>query len=253
MKHERLARCPSYLQDLVADTADARRSVAAHEAWRRMREGTITPVQHRNMLVGFWPLIERFPQYLALNILKTTHGRDPGQNAARSWLARNLRVEQQHAEWFLDWCEAAGFARDDVWDGDRPIAMAAVSDWCWQVCSAGDLADAMVATNFAIEGATGEWTPGVSSSPAYRELLAPSHRELGLRWLQAHADYDDTHPWDALDIVALLVGSDPSPARVRSLSRAAHKSYELYRSACDTALDTVRTQRTTSPRIAAAR
>lgn len=253
MKHERLARCPSYLQDLVVDTTEARRGVTAHEAWRRMREGTITPVQHRNMLVGFWPLIERFPQYLALNILKTTHGRDAGQNAARSWLARNLRVEQQHAEWYLDWCEAAGFPRDDVWDGDRPIPMTAVADWCSQVCAAGELAEAMVATNFAIEGATGEWTPGVSSSPAYRALLSSPNPDAGLKWLQAHADYDDTHPWDALDIVGALVGPDPTPARVRSLSRAAHKSYALYQSALDTALDTGRAARAASPRVVVAR
>lgn len=253
MKHERLARCPRYLQDLVLDTSEARGAVTAHEAWRRMRDGTIAPAQHRRMLVGFWPLIERFPQYLAHSILKTTHGRDVGQNAARSWLARNLRVEQQHAEWYLDWCDAAGFARDDVWDGDRPVAMTAVADWCWQVCSAGDLADAMVATNFAIEGATGEWTPGVAASPAYRALLAPEKRDAGLRWLQAHADYDDTHPWDALDIVAALVGPDPGPERVRALSRAAHKSYALYRTALDTALDTSRAARPASPRVAAAR
>ncbi|MCW5892301.1 MAG: iron-containing redox enzyme family protein [bacterium] len=253
MKHERLARYPSYLQDLVVDTGEARRGVTAHEAWQRMREGTIDAAQHRRMLVGFWPLIERFPQYLAQAILKTTHGRDVGQNAARSWLARNLRVEQQHAEWYLDWCDAAGFSRDDVWDGDRPVAMTAVADWCWQICSAGDLAEAMVATNFAVEGATGEWTPGVASSPAYRQLLAPQKLEAGLRWLQAHADYDDTHPWDALDIVAALVGANPTPARVRSLSRAAYKSYVLYGSALDTALDTGRAGRAAAPRVVAAR
>ena len=30
-----------------------------------------------------------------------------------------------------------------------------------------------------------------------------------MRWLRVHAEYDDTHPWEALEIVATLL---PSPS-----------------------------------------
>ena len=236
MNVERLARCPRYLQDLVADTAPARRAVTGHEAWRRMCEGTITPREHRNMLVGFWPLIERFPHYLALNLLKTHHGRDRTLNATRAWLARNLRVEQQHAEWYLDWAVAMGVSRDDVLDGWRPAEMVAVADWCREICANGELAEAMVATNFAIEGATGDWTHPVANSAAYRRLMDATQLEEGMRWLAAHAAYDDEHPWDALDLVAGLTGPDPGAARVRAFQAAATRSYDLYRQALDAAL-----------------
>jgi pyrroloquinoline quinone (PQQ) biosynthesis protein C len=234
---DRLLGYPRWVQDMAAGTDAAKSLVAEHEAWRLMRTGSISSAQHRNIMVGFWPLIEKFPHFLALNLVKTSYGRDAGVNAARSWLARNLRLEQKHAEWFLDWAEAFGTPREEMLDGWRPVEMTVITDWCWRVCEAGDLAEAMAATNFAIEGVTGEWTPRVSESPAYRALIEDADPGRGMRWLQAHADYDDAHPWEALAIIAQLAGGNPAPARVRGIRDAIVKSYGLYRLALDAALD----------------
>ena len=228
---------PRWIQDLIGESTEQRLRVSMHEAWRRMADGSITPLEHRNVLVGFWPLIERFPQFLALNLLKTSHGRDTGLDGARSWLAKNLRVEQKHAEWFLDWAEVFGTPRAEMLDGARPVEMTAISDWCWHVCQHGDLAEAMAATNYAIEGVTGEWTPSVADSESYRSRVPPQEVERGMRWLRVHADYDDAHPWDALALIAQLVGPDPAPARVRGILAAVCKSYDLYRLAADVALE----------------
>src|SRR6185295_13322746 len=108
---------PQWARDLVAESRAAKDAVAQHEAWRLMREATISRRLHQLMLVGFWPLVARFPDFLALNLLKTSHGRDEAINAARAWLARNLRSETRHAEWYLDWAAALGLARDAVLDG----------------------------------------------------------------------------------------------------------------------------------------
>lgn len=225
-----------WIQDLIGESTERRLRVSRHEAWRKMADGSITPLEHRHVLVGFWPLIDRFPQFLALNLLKTCHGRDAALDAARTWLAKNLRVEQKHAEWFLDWAEAFGTPRDEMLDGPRPVEMTAITDWCWHVCQHGDLAEAMAATNYAIEGATGEWTPPVAESAAYVSRVPEAERERGMRWLRVHADYDDAHPWDALALIEGLVGRDPAPARARGVLDAACKSYELYRLAADAAL-----------------
>src|SRR5262245_18057516 len=178
-----------WIQDLIGESTERRLRVSQHEAWRKMAEGSITPLEHRHVLVGFWPLIDRFPQFLALNLLKTRHGRDRAVDAARTGQAKNLRVEQKHAEWFLDWAEVFGTPRDEMLDGRRPVEMTAITDWCWHVCQHGDLADAMAATNYAIEGATGEWTPAVANSAAYVRGIPESERERGMRWLRVHADY----------------------------------------------------------------
>ncbi|MEW6269304.1 MAG: iron-containing redox enzyme family protein [Thermodesulfobacteriota bacterium] len=231
----RTSSLPSWLRDVVASVEPAKRRVAEHEVWRRMRAGTITRREQRNVLVGFWPLIERFPGLLALNLVKTSYGRDAGQNAARSWLARNLRTEQKHAEWFLDWAEGCGITRDEMLDGRRPTEMTLVTDWSWRVCESGGLAEAMAATNYAIEGVTGEWTPGVAASAAYRASLVGEPRKA-MRWLDAHASYDDEHPWQALAIVAQLAGPEPGPSEVRTIREAIVRSYELYALALDAAL-----------------
>jgi pyrroloquinoline quinone (PQQ) biosynthesis protein C len=224
------------MREIVVGTEAGSVRVADHEVWRRMREGGLTALQHRHLLVGFWPLIERFPQLLALNLLKAPYGRDPGINAARGWLARNLRQEQRHAEWFLDWAEAVGITREEMFDGWRLPEMARVSYWCWNLCAVGDLAEAMAATNYAIEGVTGRWTPAVAASPRYHSLLLPARAERGLQWLRAHAEYDDAHPWEALDIITAIVGPDPTPSRRRGIHDAIAKSYELFRLALDAVL-----------------
>jgi pyrroloquinoline quinone (PQQ) biosynthesis protein C len=236
MDAERTARYPGWVRDVIAETEPAAERVTDHAAWRLMREGSITPPEHRNILVGFWPLIDRFPQFLAQNLLKTSYGRHPGLNAARAWLAKNLRLEQKHAEWFLDWAEALGIPRDEMLDGWRPAEMTAIADWCWRLGESGDLAEAMAATNYAIEGATGRWTPGVASSERYRATLDAAHVERGMRWLEAHADYDDAHPWQALDIISELVGPHPTRVRSRGIRDAIQRSYELYARALDAAL-----------------
>jgi pyrroloquinoline quinone (PQQ) biosynthesis protein C len=236
MDAERTARHPRWICDIIAETEPAAARVVDHAAWRRMRDGSITPLEHRHILVGFWPLIDRFPQFLALNLLKTSYGRHAGLDTARAWLAKNLRLEQKHAEWFLEWAEAVGVPRAEMLDGQRPAAMTAIADWCWWLGKTGDLAKAMAATNYAIEGVTGRWTPAVASSERYRSLLRSGNVERGMRWLDAHADYDDAHPWQALDIVTALVGPDPAPTRVRGIRDAILRSYDLYAGALDAAL-----------------
>jgi pyrroloquinoline quinone (PQQ) biosynthesis protein C len=45
------------------------------------------------------------------------------------------------------------------------------------------------------------------------------------RWLRVHAEYDDTHPWEALDIIATLLGNAPPPAEIEAVRRAIRTSY----------------------------
>jgi pyrroloquinoline quinone (PQQ) biosynthesis protein C len=56
----------------------------------------------------------------------------------------------------------------------------------------------MAATNYAIEGATGEWATLVCSQPHYENLFQSGVRKKAMKWLRLHAEYDDTHPWEAL-------------------------------------------------------
>lgn len=229
-------RFPPWLKDIVRETQPRAHAVAHHEAWYRFSDGTIPEARHHALLIGFWPLIERFPQFLALNLLKCVYGGDATLNKARGWLIKNLRVEQRHAEWYRDWAQCAGIAREDLYHGPRSAAATAITDWCWHVCQSGGLAEAMAATNFAIEGVTGDWCDLVWRSTDYRRLFPETEQVKALKWIQAHAAYDDRHPVEALDIISALLGEKPDSKAIHKIKNAVLKSYELYHLAIDTGM-----------------
>src|SRR6185437_10206830 len=100
------------------------------------------------------------------------------------------------------------------------------SHWCWYVCDREPLAVAVAATNYAIEGVTGEWAHLVCSSSRYAQSLPEAQRKSGMRWLRAHARYDDAHPWEALEIVGTILGAHPNAREVRAIHSALQRSYD---------------------------
>ena len=171
------------------------------------------------------PKASGFPGFMALSLLKTRYGRSPGDDKARRWLVRNIRVEQNHAEYWINWAEGAGVDRYELLHGATPHGTEGLSRWCEEICERGTLAAGMVATNYAIEGVTGEWSRMIYESSIYKESLDSTNRGSSLRWLQLHAAYDDTHPWEALDIVCTLMGEHPDAFEVAHLGECIKRSY----------------------------
>lgn len=220
-----IASYPQWAQDMVADCQPTRDRVLGHEIWSMMVELQLNEEATRNFMMGLWPFIERFPSYMALNLLKTRYGRSRGDNMARRWLVRNIRVEQNHAEYWINWAEGAGVPRNDLVHGVIPHGTQGLAQWCEEVSSRGTLAAGMVATNYAIEGATGDWSHFVYESQTYRDSFDPEIRASSLRWLHLHAAYDDTHPWEALEVVCTLMGNAPSADDVLHLRECIERSY----------------------------
>ena len=94
----------------------------------------------------------------------------------------------------------------------------------------------VAATNYAIEGVTGEWAQLVCSSDRYASSFPEEKRKTGMRWLRAHARYDDSHPWEALEIVAAILGAHPGPREVEAVHAAIRRSYEYMRMTLDDCL-----------------
>ena len=228
-----LTSYPQWAQDMVADCESTKRSVVEHKLWERMSNGTLGLEGTTNFMVGIWPVIERFPAYMAQSLLKTRFGRSEGDNLARRWLVRNIRVEQNHAEYWLNWAEGAGIPREHVLNGMAPRGTEALADWCEDVSSRDTLSASIAATNYAVEGATGEWSQLLFESASYAESFAPKIRAGSLRWLQLHAAYDDTHPWEALEIVCTLMGMKPSADDVAHIAECVKRSYTSMRLLAD--------------------
>ena len=216
---------PRWAQDMVHDNTDSKRLINEHELCLAMRDATLGPVATRHFMTGLWPVIERFPGYMSMNLLKTRYGRSQGDDMARRWLVRNIRVEQNHADYWIAWAEGAGISRDQVLHGQVPQGTDTLANWCEEVSRADTLAAGMIATNYAVEGATGELSQVVYASEAYRESLPSEGRKLSLRWLQLHAAYDDAHPWEALEIICTLMGMNPKAEEVAHLRECIRRSY----------------------------
>lgn len=232
-----LGSYPAWAQDLVGSCADARERVANHELFRLMRDAVLDESQISTFLVGVWPVIEQFPQYMAMNLLKVQFGRVRGHDEARRYLIRNIRVEQNHADHWLEWALASGVMRDDLLYGEVPAETHALSHWCWHTCERDSLAAGMAATNYAIEGVTGDWSALVCSTDAYELSFQIEVRAKAMKWLKLHAKYDDTHPWEALEIICALMGTNPARRDVALIHSRVVMSYNYMRVTLDHCLD----------------
>ncbi|MFC5580126.1 TenA family transcriptional regulator [Rhodanobacter terrae] len=228
-----LTSYPQWAQDMVADCESTKRSVVTHPLWGKMSDGTLGRFGTANFMVGIWPVIERFPAYMAKSLLKTRFGRSPGDNLARRWLVRNIRVEQNHAEYWLNWAEGAGVPREELLEGVSPHGTEVLANWCEDVSGRDTLAASIAATNYAVEGATGEWSQLLFESKSYAESFPLKTRVGTLRWLQLHAAYDDTHPWEALEIVCTIMGMEPAADEVAHIGECIKRSYASMRILAD--------------------
>ncbi|MGH8500881.1 MAG: TenA family transcriptional regulator [Gammaproteobacteria bacterium] len=224
---------PQWTQDMVASCAEAKQKLLDHDIWRLMKAALLDFRTTRNFLVGAWPVVDQFPHYMALNLLKTRFGRCYGEDMARRWLIRNMRIEQNHAKYWRDWAVACGIAHEDLVYGAPPPGTMSLSNWIFRVCRNESLATAMAVANYAIEGVTGEWAWSVISTQAYENSFDKNIRRKATRWLRVHAEYDDVHPWEALEIVCALMGTNPKARDVADVGRCIRKTYDIYRRSLD--------------------
>lgn len=228
---------PLWLQAVVGECGEVRHGIVGHELFRLMRDGALSEAAMRTFMINAWPVIEQFPQYMAMNLLKVQYGTAAGHEMARRYLIRNIRVEQNHVEYWIEWAHAHSVSREDLFAGWRSSSAEALSHWCWHTCERDPLPAAMAATNCAIEGATGEWAALVCSSGVYESGFPEPVRKNAMKWLRVHAHYDDTHPWEALEIVATLMGHRPASRDIAGVRDGLRKSYEYMRMMFDDCLE----------------
>ena len=227
---------PVWLQRVVHETTPHKRRVVDHELFALMRDAKLPLASLQRFLVGVWPTIEQFPRFMAMNLKKAGYGDGPGVDMARRYLIQNIRVEQKHAEHWATWSSAAGLSLNDLRTGTDVEELEALAHWCWYVSDRADLAVAVAATNYAVEGATGDWSCVVCSQDTYAKSLPDAVRVPAMRWLKVHAEYDDTHPWEALDIVATLLGHAPSAREIAHIRQAIKTSYRYMELSLDSAM-----------------
>jgi pyrroloquinoline quinone (PQQ) biosynthesis protein C len=183
--------------------------------------------QFHGAIVNFYPLIESFPKYMALSLTKVPAGNSKWSRKTRYWLITNMNQERLHTEWWKQMARSFGVSsvtlQNEIYP---PPEMDAINNYLWRICTYGSLAEGISAANFAIEGATGEWTKKTQSGfEKYRNMKGYEVDDKGLEWVNAHASYDDKHPLEALEIIKAYATTKEEQQKV---IQAAKRSLEYY-------------------------
>lgn len=202
---------PDWAQDFWDRLVPHKNAVAEHPLFIAMADGSLHIDCFRHALLNFYPLVARFPSYMALNLAKAVEFQQDGVLNARHWLIQNIGIEQRHLNWYQDWAMGFGLSLTQLNNVAPPPAMNAVNHFLWSVNHRASLAEGIAATNLAIEWATGDWTIQV-----YKGIKTYTGRDdvhIGgrtLAWLRAHAQYDDHHPHEAMELIKGLCDHDPA-------------------------------------------
>jgi len=225
---------PAWTAQMLERLGPSWESVSGCELFASTKPGAMPSEAWRRVILEFFCVVEAFPKYMGITLAKTTFGVSPKDELARNWLIGNIRVEARHAEWYVDWAAGHGISRKEITGYHPHPAVGALDAWLWSVAYRGTLAEAVGAINYAIEGTTGEWTRQVL--PAFTEHY--DHDETALAWLVNHAEYDDEHPVQALEIIknALCADGEPADHSVRRTEDAIRRSLELFRAGFDSCL-----------------
>ncbi len=233
MKIETTAH-PAWVEEFLEFIGPYQSRVVHHRYFRDMAGGSLTLRQFHGGLTNFYPLVEAFPKYMALNLAKVPAGNSAWNEKARWWLITNMTVEREHTRWWKQWAKGFGVA-DEAFEGEiyPPPEMDAINHYLWRICTHGSLAEGMAATNFAVEGPTGEWTKSVKEGlRKYQDANGVLINARTLEWVAGHAQYDDKHPDEALEIIKAHATTKEEQQRVRQAARRAMEYYAMALDAC---------------------
>lgn len=204
--------------------------VVSHPLFKDVSEGKLPIAKCKRALIDFYPLVENFPKYMALNLSKTKRN-TPGHLEAKYWLIQNIKVEQNHADWWHSWAEGFGVSDEQLALAEPSPMMDSINNFLWSVNMNYSLPEGIAATNLAIEWATGEWTINILEGiKSYSKTGEVKIDEKVMSWLNAHATYDDEHPDEAMEVIKLTAINDE--LREKSL-KVAQRSLEYYILALD--------------------
>jgi pyrroloquinoline quinone (PQQ) biosynthesis protein C len=198
---------------------------------RRVSNGSMAIEEMRGWMLQIYPFIHAFPKFLAEALIKVE------DDASRSFLIDNIRVEKAHADHWIWMGTGFGLTREemlDLADGNRPVLrdVQSLTDWLWYVNTKGSLPEAVAATSFAIEGATGDLSRAVwSGFESYRDHPAVNWSPRTYKWMREHARYDDEHPKIAMTIVERYATTEKIQKKVML---AARRSLQLLDQALET-------------------
>ena len=166
-------------------------------------KGTLSLDRMRGWIIQMYPFIETFPKWIALTITKV-----PDLDS-RAFMIDNLRVEKRHATQWVHMAEGFGLTKPALESVVPYPEVDALTHWLWSINAQGSLAEAVGATNYAVEGVTqGIARLTLKGFPHYAEMPNMQLGRKAYAWMQNHARYDELHPVQALQVMKLYTTKD---------------------------------------------
>jgi pyrroloquinoline quinone (PQQ) biosynthesis protein C len=225
---------PEWLNDMLTFLEPYHAQVISSRIFEDATKGRLSERLSQEASINFYPLIESFPQFLALNLAKVPGGNSDGGRQTRCWLIKNIQQERLHARWWRQMADKFGVPAE-IFDGEisPPPEIDAINNYLWRICTHGSLAEGIAAANFAVEGPTGTWTKKVKKGFAKHPYIGKIEvTKPALEWIDAHASYDDMHPIEALEIIKLYAKTEGDQLRVRLAAKRSLEYYALALEAC---------------------
>ncbi len=215
---------PAWIVELDRALEPHRLAVLATPVVEHSAENTLVEKHMQGFLVSFYPIIRDFPQWLEL-LLR----RSPAEHAG--FFRQNIRVERRHDAMWRAMADGFGVPKGRF-QQQRPMlnGVRDFHDFLTAACHAASFAEAVAATNYAVEGVAQRISAKALRGLGKNEKIGPR----GRWWLEEHAKYDDEHPVQALEIIKSRVteGEDPeavTAAAIHSLRLMRDAMTEAYR------------------------
>lgn len=220
---------PVWVLGLKRHIAPYSKSILGCRLVQEASAGTLSLKQMRAWIIQLYPFIDTFPKWIALNITKT---HDP---LSRGFMIDNVRVEKKHAEQWVYMAQGFGINPAELYTVQPLPEVDALTHWLWSINTQGTLAEAVGATNYAIEGVTqGIAKLTIKGFPSYNGLDGVHLDKKAYWWMEAHIRYDDLHPLQALEIMKLYTTSKELEEKVKFATRRSLEYMLMALEACYT-------------------
>jgi len=211
---------PGWVAELDAALEPQRSAILDTPVVVDASENALIDGRIQNFLVGFYPIIRDFPQWL-----ETLLARSPEEG--QEFFRDNIRVERRHDAMWRAMGDGFSVPRERFQKPEPLLPEVRVfHEYLTECGRSSPFAEAVAATNYAVEGVAQRISEKALRGLAKNHKIGPR----GRWWLEEHAKYDDEHPVHALEIIKSCVAKgDPVPTAVG----AAQKSLELMRLAME--------------------
>jgi len=228
-KKKKFTQHPAWVMEMNRYLDPYRRAIWECKLVQETSSGALSLKQVKGWSIQFYPFIESFPQFMAVYLAKAP---DP---MSRAFLIDNLRVEKRHADQWIDMAKGFGVPREELFNTPIVPQVEALTHWMWSITTRGSFAEAVAATNYAIEGVTqGIASIMVKGFIKYHGKDGVYLNKNAYYWMEAHSSYDDLHPAEALEMIKLHATSSGMQQRV---VHAAQRSLEYLFGALEACYD----------------